>query len=458
MSNIKTTLHKDYGQGWTPIDALREIISNAFDGETHWAAAGRGRMSVSHLPRSSTLKVRNEGIVVPSKALLMGTSTSRGNDATIGQFGEGLPMALLVLARNGYQVQIDNGYERWTPIIRRSETFDGEPVLVINVRRLRAFQPDFEVRVTGVSLDDWDQVQALFLRLDRSFDPKETVSTEDTVWPRVLLQKQYHGKLYNKGVFVTERNDLMFGYDLAIDLNRDRSALKEEELVCYLRELLHLTASNEDFKRKVVALFAEDSDYLESRSSQDLPTGLLDSVADYLCGLYGDNIVGVDSVQEEAEVRGCGARPIRLRGAALAALHSRTGCAGTVRSRWGKKVAEVIPEDALPSDSRVNFLTARFLVLSSLDKIDWAPNVNRFVPVIFNDQGTNYSAEDNGTVNISVHQLQTLPTALTCMCAAVSRFRWDGASTLLAFIVEHTLNLSPRDHETLLAVLAPPPH
>ena len=110
MSLLYTSLSEDYQRdSWGRAQAVREIISNALDGAERHRAEGRGAVTVDYNARARRLTVSNEGVTVPASALLLGVSQSRDYAGCIGTFGEGLPMALLVLARLMCKVVITNG-------------------------------------------------------------------------------------------------------------------------------------------------------------------------------------------------------------------------------------------------------------------------------------------------------------------------------------------------------------
>ena len=221
MARIELTLHVDYQSRWGLIEAAREIISNAMDGEARGKALGEGKMSVEYFPRSNRLVVINEKTKVPTSALLMGMSQSRNRDDCIGTFGEGLPMALLTLARRGFDVQVINGDEKWEPEIVRSEAF-GEPVLSIRTRKIQD-RGRFEVEINGVDPDEAASIYKLFLKLDPSEAAHNRIGG-------VLMDPEYKGRIYNKGVYVTAVPDFVFGYDVDMEVNRDRSFVDPAQL------------------------------------------------------------------------------------------------------------------------------------------------------------------------------------------------------------------------------------
>ena len=267
---IETTLSKAYQEGsWTVIQAVRELVSNAIDGETKFSHLGRGKMTLTY--RNRTLFVRNDYVEVPAKALLMGVSESRSDDRMIGQFGEGLPLALLVLARENYGVEIYNGKEKWTPQIVRSTKFNGEPILAVNVRQLKVDRQAFEVQVFGVAEETWEEVQRLFLKLDPQFQPDMSLSSRGG--QRVLLQPEFKGRIYSQGVFIHHTTEARFGYDITgVRLNRDRSFIDRSTLQDSLSKVLtEAVKANTSFCQDLARTVVNNPDSIEgSQGYSDL--------------------------------------------------------------------------------------------------------------------------------------------------------------------------------------------
>ena len=388
MGMIETSLHLSYqAKTWSLKEAVRELISNALDGEAKYAHLGVGAMSLDYDIAGKMVLVRNEGVTVPAKALLMGTSESRDDDRLIGQFGEGLPMALLVLARSNRTVEIDNGQERWTPVIERSATFQGEPVLCIKTRKLKVDRDAFEVRVQGISPEEWAEIRGLFLRLDPTFDPSNSITKyggSGTGEERVLLQPQYHGRVYNKGVFVMAREDLMFGYDLQADLNRDRSLMNEYELKKELTQLLSQAATNNKARFMPLlsmAMLAEGSklELDDAYSNLFYNEDVVSYLADQFSMKYGDDALAVEDDSEEQRVRKAGRRPVRSSALVRRIISSRRGTINDIEERAARSVIKTWQLSELSGHERYNYEIAKTLVHAARPTVEMEVSVVEFV-------------------------------------------------------------------------------
>lgn len=211
MAVFKYPIVETYVRDWTLRDAIREIVSNAFDAEIEKGAPA----TVRHL--KDTLTVINRGARLDVKALYFG-GTSKNDSRLIGQYGEGLKLALLVFARHGVDVRVTNDDERW--IVGFEPDDNGVPAFRITTRKV---SPTGEVRVDvpGVTDDEWDLASRMFLRLR---PPAEAIPTSAG---RILLDLDHAGAQYAKGVFVASQPGGSFGYDFNdLNVGRDRKSYR----------------------------------------------------------------------------------------------------------------------------------------------------------------------------------------------------------------------------------------
>src|ERR1700739_1580963 len=120
MKTYELPLTRDYVRSWTAVEAIRELTQNALD---HRGGALHGGVG------DNFASIISYGAKLESKTLLLGC-TSKADDAhSIGSFGEGYKIALLVLAREGLDVKVWNNDVVWIPRFGLSATF-GEEVLL----------------------------------------------------------------------------------------------------------------------------------------------------------------------------------------------------------------------------------------------------------------------------------------------------------------------------------------
>ena len=90
MARHKMSLDANYVSDWTAQDAFRELFQNAID----WG-------NWSHSIKDGTLCIISHNANLSPSTLLLGSS-SKKDGTTIGKWGEGYKLAMLVLVRLGY--------------------------------------------------------------------------------------------------------------------------------------------------------------------------------------------------------------------------------------------------------------------------------------------------------------------------------------------------------------------
>lgn len=190
-------ISSNYVSAWTVQDATRELLQNAMD-SGEWRVADGGSLI-------------NKGTLRPEHFLL-GCSEKATTADAIGQFGEGLKLALLVLARNGYTININSAGTIYTAEVRESTQWPGQQVLCI----ASAEGEDYEPGYTRVSTDpalDWE---ANVLPYPENY--------------RILRDNP---KLYVKGLYVCDLQHFKHGYNFhpsCLKLGRDRNVVSDFDL------------------------------------------------------------------------------------------------------------------------------------------------------------------------------------------------------------------------------------
>ena len=90
-TTLELTINTGYVSSWDLWSACREILQNALDAhdQGYKMTIMRGKGA------NPTVYIKNEGVSLDRKALLLGT-TSKDGGGFRGKFGEGLKLALLV--------------------------------------------------------------------------------------------------------------------------------------------------------------------------------------------------------------------------------------------------------------------------------------------------------------------------------------------------------------------------
>lgn len=214
IQSLELSLETTYVPGWGLVEGLREAVQNALDSEDEGYP-----MSVTH--ERGVLSILNAGASMERDVLLLGRTSKRGTGQR-GQFGEGLKIGCLGLARAGFEVEVDTGIEILAPVIRRSAAFPNRDTLWFDVfeRDPRApVQVEFRLRPLPVKI--WASAKKRFLRLS---PPEKVVVTSPG---RILLDRPLRGQVFVRGIFIQHRPDLKLGYDLEqATIDRDRNMIE----------------------------------------------------------------------------------------------------------------------------------------------------------------------------------------------------------------------------------------
>lgn len=105
MTTYNLNLNKNYCNHWGVWEAIREIIQNGLDQQT---TNSDNQVSVDYNQNTKILSISNKNSTLERKTLLLGASNKSEDKDTIGQFGEGYKIALLVLTKLGINVVIKN--------------------------------------------------------------------------------------------------------------------------------------------------------------------------------------------------------------------------------------------------------------------------------------------------------------------------------------------------------------
>lgn len=213
------SLVKTYVASWGMAQAVRELIQNALDSDSPFV------YSFEEDDGDFSFWLNSEFSELTPKSLLLGATSKAGAEDAIGSFGEGYKIALLVLTRLGYPIEIFNGDLRWTPRFRMSRTFS-EEVLVIDETWLGdRSHKGLTFKVSGLSADDVESIKASCLRMQDNVG-----AIKRTMYGDILLDQP--GMLYVGSLFIC-KTDLKHGYDILpkfIKLERDRQTVDSYDL------------------------------------------------------------------------------------------------------------------------------------------------------------------------------------------------------------------------------------
>jgi hypothetical protein len=219
----------DYVPDWTYKEAIREIFQNAIDRRT---VNPNSDWYYDYNVGSHCLTITSSDSFITRSSLIIGNSTKREDDTTIGKYGEGYKIGLLVLVRNKHTVTVDTGRcERWYPIEEYSEEYQ-QSVLSIHLEATPDYLVDHvRFKIGGITPEMYSELQKINLNL--SPYPTDVIKTSKC---NILIDPQFKGHIFVSGLLIQVSKDekMAFGYDIKpqyITLDRDRKLIADFDLL-----------------------------------------------------------------------------------------------------------------------------------------------------------------------------------------------------------------------------------
>lgn len=220
------TLTKEYVSKWGLPEAVRELIQNALDSQSPFV------YSWTQEDDAWTLMLNSELTVLSPQTLLLGATTKATDSDSIGSFGEGYKLALLVLTRLGVHVDMLNGDVLWRPVFRYHRNFDAE-ILHVDESFLQAKgNQGLTFYVRGLTEQDKESIVQSCIRMQDHIGAIKQVEKGD-----ILLEQK--GRLYVGGLFICE-TELQYGYNIKpqwLRLERDRQTVDNWDLEVITTEM-----------------------------------------------------------------------------------------------------------------------------------------------------------------------------------------------------------------------------
>jgi hypothetical protein len=288
MPRFEMSVSPDYVPEWTEIDAFREIFQNAVDQSV---SDDKCRMEWEYSHSSQTLIITNHNTSLLRESLLFGITAKKGDDNTIGTFGEGYKLALLVFARLGYEVSIWNYNEGevWVPKIIRSRRFSSD-LLVIDINDMnKEIAPS-----SGLSFVINGVTERLFKGIEKTnlhIKPVEDVI--ETHFGKILLKENYNGMVFVNGLYICTKPIFDFGYDIKpsfITTGRDRNLVADFDL-SWITSRMWASSGDHTTVLQLIKRGTLDVVYINNFKHRDM--ALVDSVWTDFINQYGESAIPV---------------------------------------------------------------------------------------------------------------------------------------------------------------------
>lgn len=219
-------LSREYVSSWGVPQAVRELLQNAIDSSAPFEYAQSG----------DSLIISSRGVRLDASTLVLGRTSKANDESTIGQFGEGYKLALLVLTREEKQVAVLNGGKCWNPEFRKSRMFEIDTLHIIESENETDNRDTLEFLICGLSDEEQNAITHSCLLM-------QPTQEDIIVTRRGNILPSRAGKLYVGGLYVCD-TELMYGYDIKpgqITLERDRQTVDSWDLKSVTKDMWFMT-------------------------------------------------------------------------------------------------------------------------------------------------------------------------------------------------------------------------
>ena len=295
MSTIPLSVSSDYLPNWGAYEGLRELVQNYIDSQDDCGI--KGDISYEGGSYFGTVTLTNNGAKALNRdALLFGVTSKANRDDQRGQFGEGMKVGALALVRDSRAVTIKTQTENWVASLSPSKEFGGRKVLTFETNKRKIVTDNVSVIIHPVYKEEWDKIQQSFMFMQD--DVRKHAGDSGSI----LLDETHKGKVFAKGIFVKDMENMKFGYDLSmLTLNRDRSMVDEWEVrnqIIYTitENLAKGTLSTEELYQ----MFVDNNWEAQSGYQWRYQSSVTKDMASFLAHKYGCEKCVITSTDEDA--------------------------------------------------------------------------------------------------------------------------------------------------------------
>lgn len=314
-SRYELTISTNYVSNWTYIEAFRELFQNAIDNET---TNPENKMLFEFT--GDSIKICNKHSILDVSSLLMGSTTKAGDENTIGKHGEGYKVAFVVLLRKGKTIKVYNYGKReiWETRLVKSKRFGGVLVPCITIEREAFWKEvpdnDLTIEVGNVSAEEYSDI----VRNNLHLRPGKIDCYDIPKSGRILLDKEESGRVYVKGLYVTTKPDMVYGYDFMpnkLSLDRDRAMVSDFDLTWETSKLWAESSKEPRMLRIITSLVKggkKDVAVLESVASYSCSDDsvIWESVTKNFKESHGAKCIPVVTTEEYESIKSRGGRPV----------------------------------------------------------------------------------------------------------------------------------------------------
>ena len=250
MTRMETGISPKYVKGWTVEKGIREIVQNYLDSREEFNCEG-------HIKWEDGIAIAKDyGPGLELRHLALGISEKGGN--TIGKYGEGLKLALLVMARENRQIEVWANGNIIVPSIEFSEDYQTD-IMVLTVTKMEARHAATHTG-TSVKFECTEEE----LESGKRYFEHYLVREGDFNWMERGKISLPGGHIFINGARVGEVPNAQFSYHLneseTGDIgNRDREVINKEKVQQHVKRIISSTSSTKVMEDILKSLAVQDS-------------------------------------------------------------------------------------------------------------------------------------------------------------------------------------------------------
>ena len=236
MKKIPIALTRNYVCDWSVEDAARELIQNALDAGDYEIEIDKG------------LHINSYNGTIPEQYLLLGEGGKSRGGATRGGFNEGMTLALLIFARESYNVQVKNGNKIWIPSLEYSDLYSQECL------HITILDGDPDGSGVEIYIEDLDAYITQNVK-DNTLQMQEAYEKFDTNYGEILLEEKHGGRIYVGGLFICDYDKSKYGFNFNPEdfpLDRDRKSVSEFDIQWITRTMWEQMIYHEEAAEEVL--------------------------------------------------------------------------------------------------------------------------------------------------------------------------------------------------------------
>jgi transposase-like protein len=182
--------------------------------------------------------------------LLIGYSGKRNETGTVGEHGEGEIVSFVVAARREMVKVMAS--RNWLAV-GRLEQHEDRTRLVLDIYRTQSPRTGtMWLYIARTIYTAYSELLSIHKTVAKMFSNHAYHKRANP--KRVLVSPHERGKIYSRGLLVTEDNETLFGYNLALNPGRDRAKFSGTEIRTAIKEILTQEATPEIMARIIAAI------------------------------------------------------------------------------------------------------------------------------------------------------------------------------------------------------------